>query len=759
MQDSFQSAESFADVLLQTYLASDSQTGSEVWTPKYAADVQQRRDLGVDKKLLYDRLLMEAGIDRNLFPPNSSSDTYVLLVAILTASLEDNQKHALVYYLCLESDHYGAHASQASRLAEYLPVSPALSTEIEGYWTADHGDFSSAVCQLRGATLLPVVAEMMGSNPQHAFNLLQLYEIQGAIPMCFGSPSDTSVKELKLILLALARVRGIGSAWRACRTWLAAQPHQKYLQKSLFDVLLSYCFAPKNSDAIRELLSFSLNKSEEYMIQDLALQPQNFTNYDSAVMVDTLLLKYVNEGRYVDAIQLDRRAAPIERANRSRGDEKNTQLRHQRKHLMDGVWSLLPPIQRDALTADLGYTPITNEQESTKSQSSQTQSNLASQNASQNSPSRHAFSTSLQGTSPGPARKSSAASVRDMPSPLRSNSPFAGWKRTALNQVIQSQPANQPRFGLPIPKSSISTPSKMPVGMDEVVSPADYDDQVSDAYPAEHDTMEEDSAENAQQEGEFYLDQARQAESEKESLAQSQEYEFESRGAKDKNHDATEESGSESETVSEQQASDAFQEVPRRRRGTRRAAQRANVALRQTLRPSDEPTIPGGFPMQEDGQELASEPSSMSPPPTRRRSRRSSRAKEEPMPSSMSMSSMASTAKGRIRRSTTQADVSYPQASLARLEALHDARPIARRTRAQTAELESHGSQASDGETPSHSEEPSLATPSRRRTRRSSPRALSTPQQVTRSGRRLRNGVDAMQNTPGTPRSVGRRRN
>ncbi|WFC99461.1 hypothetical protein MYAM1_002205 [Malassezia yamatoensis] len=758
MQDSFQSAESFADVLLQTYLASDSQTKSEVWTPEYAADVQQRRDLGVDKKLLYDRLLMEAGIDRNLFPPTSPSDTYVLLVAILTASLEESQKHALVYYLCLESDHYGAHDSQASRLAEYLPVSPALSTEIEGYWTADHGDFSSAVCQLRGATLLPVVAEMMGNNPQHAFQLLQLYDIQGAIPMCFGSPSDTSVKELKLILLALARVRGIGAAWRACRTWLAAQPQQTYLRKSLFDVLLSHCFAPKNSDAIRELLSFPLNKSEEEMIQDLALQPQTFTNFDSAVMVDTLLLKFVNEGRYVDAIHLDRRAAPIQRANRSHGDEKNTLLRHQRKHLMDGVWSLLPPIQRDTLTADLGYTPSTNEQDLTKSQSNPTQSTLASSTASQNSPSQHAFSVSVHGTSPGPARKSSTASIRDNPSPLRSNSPFAGWKRTALNQVMPSQPVNEPQFRLPIPKPSINTPSKKPMAMDESASPEDHEDQVLDAS-LESETMEEDIAGDAQQEDELYFDQARQAESQEESLAQSQAYEFMSQGTKDMDHAPTEESGSESEPTSEHQPWYASQEVPRRRRGTRRAAQRANVALRQVLRPSDEPTIPGGFPMQEDGPELASEPNSMSPPPTRRRSRRSSHAKEEAVPWSMSMSSMAPKAKGRIRRSTTQADVSYPQASLARLEALHDARPIARRTRAQTAELESHGSQASDGETPKSTEELSLRTPSKRRTRRSSPQALSTPQQVTRSGRRLRNGVDAMQHTPGTPRSVGRRRN
>ena len=150
-------------------------------------------------------------------------------------------------------------------------------------------------------------------------------------------------------------------------------------------------------------------------------------------------------------------------------------------------------------------------------------------------------------------------------------------------------------------------------------------------------------------------------------------------------------------------------------------------ALRKALRPSDDaddPAIPGGFP-------LAVEDAAPAPSPARR-TRRSSRVSGDALSASASLSALASPAGGRMPRSATHADVvAYPQASLARLEALHDARPIARRTRAQTAELESHGSQASDGGD-----------------------APATPQPRTRTTRRLRTGGGA---TPGTPRSARRR--
>ena len=97
------SPEAYADVLLQTYLSPATDADPAVWSEAYAADVAQRRKRGVDRKLLFDRLLIEAGIERTsrthpgtLFPPAAPSETYVLLVAILTSSLDAPQQHALI---------------------------------------------------------------------------------------------------------------------------------------------------------------------------------------------------------------------------------------------------------------------------------------------------------------------------------------------------------------------------------------------------------------------------------------------------------------------------------------------------------------------------------------------------------------------------------------------------------------------------------------------------------------------------------------
>ena len=203
---------------------------------------------------------------------------------------------------------------------------------------------------------------------------------------------------------------------------------------------------------------------------------------------------------------------------------------------------------------------------------------------------------------------------------------------------------------------------------------------------------------------------------------------------------------------------DSPREIPvRRRTGQRRSARQATKAIRKVMKPSDvkpEPMIPGGFPMEE-------EETTVNPSPRRstRRSRMNVASKTvNEMSTSLSMHpdtpSKSPSTTSRIPRSSTTADVTmYPQNSLARLEALSDVQPIARRTRAQVAELESQGSQSStDAISDTEAESNVLSTPSRRRTRseRASAAALSSPQRVTRSARRLRDG------SAGTPRTPGR---
>lgn len=548
----------------------------------------------------------------------------------------------------------------------------------------------SAIPYLKDARFLPIVAETLGGQHKHAALLLELYDVQGSLPAMCGASSEASLHQLALVLEALAQVRGLGTAWVACRQWLAAQPNAQALHNALYGVLLRYCFVPPRPDAIRALLALPLDADEEGRVQNYALTPGSAAPSHAAVAVDTLLLKLINEGRYVDAIHLDRRAAQLERSHAfgSDGSSQAARLRHRRKALVDGIWSILPAVQRDALAADLGPEPMAEEAQPAAPERPQTPLSASLSAApAKASPDARLLYTAVHLPSLGQKRGATPA-LRESDTPLRSSSPFAGWKRAAPRDTQRDAPRPlEPGWGVPIPKMA------QDVAMDEAhAAKEDMDDVLDEA--------------EAEKEDEPMADEA----------------------------DEPVDDEPVDEPVDEPADPSPSPEVPRRRRASRRAAKKANEALRLTLR-SDDPPIPGGFPV-----EAA---------PVRR-TRRTSRAPEEGLTASASMYPTAQSPAPRLPRSATQGDVAYPQASLARLEALHDHRPIARRTRAQTAELESHGSQASDVGDLSDFAHDEPATPSRRR-RRASP--VATPQRVTRSSRRLKDGT-----ADGTPRSAPRRR-
>ena len=118
-------------------------------------------------------------------------------------------------------------------------------------------------------------------------------------------------------------------------------------------------------------------------------------------------------------------------------------------------------------------------------------------------------------------------------------------------------------------------------------------------------------------------------------------------------------------------------------------------------------SIPGGF-----------------PEPSRRHTRHSA------LPTSSSMHDMREKSTPAFSRSTTQSSVAYPIGSLARLHALQDSEPIARRTRAARAEIESRGSQASGGDVGDSDGVEAVQTPVRRsrRTRTKTPSTRSRRQ-------------------------------
>lgn len=728
MQASGPSPEAQADALLLHFLSPASDTDTPSWTDTFSQSVKERRSRAVDGQLLLDRLLQEAGVSTSLFPPASPSDTFVFMVEVLTSAAPDLLKCALLYYLGLEHNHIQA-THNASAMAEYLHLPASNRTEVESYWAIDHGFFDRAVSGGRTSKFASIMAESLSSSPAL---LLEFYQVRGALPSIEFITDSASLHELSMIVAALARVEGLVSAWLMCRTILAAQPtdYAPLVRSNLFGTLLRLCFFPPDATLIRDLLNLPLKTEEEAFIESFAIESLDPSH--GALAMDTLLIKCVNQGRYIDAIHLDHRASRHERTLAFSDQENELYLRakQRRSAFMDGVWAVVPAIQRDALHAQDVKEDIPSEgtdaddmdMDKDTSPPPRPHTPLSASLGSKDMQRSHAFSPDvnlLRASIRVPTASSSevrsaspAPKLTDQPAELRSSSPFSGWKRPGV--LHQTQLSPKPSWSLPVPRITRS-PKSPSVSVHAPVNIIDSNVQES----IKSDDIETDMVTD-------------------EPVSESNAMEH---------HDTIQESAP---------------DIPvRRRTGQRRSARQATKAIRKALKPSDmkpDPMIPGGFPMEQE-----EAPVYPSPRRSARRSRTSmaSKAANE-ISTSTSMRpdtlSKSPNTTSRLSRSSTTSDITvYPQNSLARLEALSDVRPIARRTRAQVAELESQGSQSStDAMSDTETENDVMTTPSRRRTRseRTSATSLSSPQRVTRSTRRLRDGSTA---TPGTPgKSSGR---
>lgn len=565
---------------------------------------------------------------------------------------------------------------------------------------------------LRYARFVPAIASTLAAAAPHL--VLQLYDVRGSLPPLDGQPSADEIDQLELVVVAMARVCGVAAAWNACRTVFAAQPAHSAdsLRQHLLGALLRYCFVPAAPDAVREFLILPLARDEELFVESFALR-ETVPLPSAAIVMDALLVKLINEGRYVDAIHLDRRAAQHERSHAFVPQEDaavSARLRQRRRMLIDGLWAILPPVQRDAFrvheSAPDEPAPIDEElsapPERPRTPMSASLGAGTSPTAKASSSDARLLRTSIRATSlrnsAADAQVSASALARSSAaehhSPaLRSSSPFAGWKRPTSTPPPAAPRASDPAWGVPVPSHSRDVSMETPTHASSVAATAAAIDVPMDelgAAPSGSVGAADDWVAPAP-------DESMPAPEDLSSTAAAlPDVPAESTPAK----------------PTEGKNEDESEQPTRRRGGRRRAAQKASAALRESLRPAElvvesEPVLPGGFPMETEAE---AEPRHA---PRTRRARGAMPAAEASL---------------------------YPQQSLERLQSLGDTRPIARRTRARTAgATKGDVSDAADAEVPQ---------PRRRSTRDASPVA-STPQRGARSTRRLRDGSAA---TPGTRR-------
>lgn len=617
----------------------------------------------------------------------------MLLVSILTADIEHTRRDALVYYVIRENDA-AQQTDSAVAYAAAVRLGASLRDEIDGCWELDHSMWDAAVAHLGPSRLAAVTAKVLNETDTPAVPkarlILSTFRLNSALPVDI---TGDGAYQLELIVRATALTDGVCTAWDLARSVIDAAPNKESAADTLYGALFSHCFSPPNAVALRGLLALPLTSSEADRLEHFALSPSGAKHQAAAVAVDILLVKLIGQGKYVDAIRLDRRAAQHEA---SHAFDVSPTLRLRRKTLLDGAWSILPAIQRNALLTEDGRQEDemeTRAPEKATEPATQPQVQGAAASPSRplpmsaslrstktSSPDMRLLRQSLRASSDAQPRANSAgrlgAPQAESPA-LRSSSPFAGWKRHGEN-VARDMPRNAtPMWGSPVPKITTMDTS----AMDEIIA---------DVANLERQNEPEANENIPEREPEMEPDV-------------------------DTPMDEPEEP------------------KPRPRRAPRRAAQRASTAIRRVATGTDQDSAPvedagateerHQYLQHDEAQDIevdndagdVSIPGGF-PEAPRRRTRHS-------LSHSASMHATSDRPMQPMTRSTTQSSVTYPTGSLTRLEALQDSTPIARRTRSARAELDSRGSQASADMDESDIE----PTPSRRsrRTTRKTPRTRS----------------------------------
>lgn len=645
----------------------------------------------------------------------------MLLVAILTAEIEPTRRDALVYYLVRDHDAV-QQSNSAPAYAEAVRLSTELRDEADGCWEIDHDEWTAAAAHMGSSPLATTAAQVLSQAdippPLKARLVLSIFRVHDKLPTTF---EDKNAHKFELLIGAVAQTDGLGAAWDLVRTVIDATSDTEKAADVLYGILFKHCFSPPNQAALRELLVLPLTGSEAERLERLALVPGSLERPAAAIAVDILLAKLIGQGKYVDAIQLDRRAVQHEA---SHAFDTSPLLRQQRKALLDGAWSILPAVQRNALLAeDTGTADENTPMEadtSPKVMSTDIASNPAMdtsvhltnvpakslpmsaslRSSVPSSPDSRLLRTTLHTTNDARPKATAADKLKSAPaeSPtLRSSSPFAGLKRPGPQALASSQRVT-PSWGSPVPK--MSTPDIS--AMDEVladVAAMEHENEYEIAEQAEGPVvapMDDESSERQERPRRARRSAARRASDAIRRGSTGGDTGLAAGSYEERAEDDTEmaptEAAEEPKSM-EEEASGAHEEL-------------------QSV-PEDENedagdiSIPGGF-----------------PEPTRRHTRHSA------LPASSSMHDMKEKSTPAFSRSATQSSVAYPVGSLARLQALQDSEPIARRTRAARAEIESRGSQTSGGDVGDSDGIEAVQTPVRRsrRTRTKTPSTRSRRQ-------------------------------
>ncbi|PWZ03349.1 hypothetical protein BCV70DRAFT_197564 [Testicularia cyperi] len=355
-----------------------SASAEDIWSPQRSTFVSDRRSAVYGKRLFFDELLSLAAVDSSLYPPRSSEQLSTLLRAIFGATNLDYLKQlSLVYYLVLDLDHHLVQqqadamtedavsiSSKAQQFASTFVVLPQFCEAMRGYWLLDNDRYEDAVPLLSIADFIPKIVRTL-STPSSASDtrsdvarskLLLRFLRTSTYPTSSVPGSEEHLQEIELQITATCFVSGPTRALAEIRALTAPirddEIQRVSIRARLIFKVLEHCFAPPRSAAIQNLLACSLDPEEEVALESFVLSPPPaMTATWSYVAADALIIRYINQGRYMDAVGLDRRLGPdVSQGHSSaKSAHERSKMMEQRKRMITGAREILPEVQKELL--------------------------------------------------------------------------------------------------------------------------------------------------------------------------------------------------------------------------------------------------------------------------------------------------------------------------------------------------------------------------------------------------------------------------
>ncbi len=340
----------------------------DIWSHERVDSIARRRTLIHGHKLFFDELLSFASVDPALYPPRSDDQLAALLRAIFDATSLDYLKQlSLVYYLLLDLDAFsqthGQNQGAADRFADTYVVLPQFTDAMNGYWLLDNDEYDRAIPFLAIADFIPKIVRTLFLAPDadsrtevaRAKLLLRFLRTSNQ-PSSSAPGSEPFLQEVEMHIQALCLVSGPSRAFAEIRALTSAilddEAHRVAIRARLIFKVLELCFAPPRPAAIRNLLACSLDAEEEVTLESFVLAPPPaMTATWSYAAADVLIIRYISQGRYMDAVGLDRRLGPdVSQGHSGAKDaQQRSKMMEQRKRMIAGAREILPEVQKELL--------------------------------------------------------------------------------------------------------------------------------------------------------------------------------------------------------------------------------------------------------------------------------------------------------------------------------------------------------------------------------------------------------------------------